>query len=104
MTANAPPSNTPDVGAAFYLLVFGTAAAMATGAGAAWSVLGPVGSPWRRAALSAIAGFATLVAAAAAVPIDANFGPAALLLPVLLFGALAFWGWRRVTAWYQALP
>ena len=104
MTAGATPTDTPDVGGAFYLLVFGTMASMAAAGGASWAVLGPVGSPWRRAGLSAISAFATLVAAAAAVPIDANFGPAALLATAIPFGLLAFWSGRRVVAWYAALP
>jgi hypothetical protein len=104
MTAGAPPSATPEVGPTFYFLFFGTAASMAAAALTAWRFLGPVGTPWRRAGLSAIAGFATLIAAAAAVPVDAIFGPMALLLPALLFAALAVWSARRVFAWYRALP
>jgi hypothetical protein len=104
MTAGAPPTATPEVGGAFYFLFFGTVAAMAAAALTAWRFLGPVGAPWRRAGLSAIAGFATLVAAAAAVPIDANFGPTALLVPALLFAGLAAWSAGRVFAWYRALP
>ena len=103
VTSGAAPSDTPELGGAFYLLTFGTMAAMAAGGGASWAVLGPVGSPWRRAGLSAIAAFATLVAAAAAVPLDANFGPATLLAAAILFGGIAFWSGRRVVAWYAAL-
>ena len=104
MTAGAPPSDTPQVGPTFYFLFFGTMAAMLAAAFTAWSFLGPVGAPWRRAGLAAIAGFATLVAAAAAVPVDAIFGPMALLIPALLFGLLALWTGRRVVGWYRALP
>jgi hypothetical protein len=104
MTASAPPSDTPEVGATFYFLFFGTMAAMGAGALTAWRFLGPVGAPWRRAGLAAIAGFATLVAAAAAVPVDAIFGPMALLVPALFFAGLALWSGRRVFAWYRALP
>lgn len=104
MTAGAPPSDTPEIGGAFYLLVFGTMASMAAGGGASWAVLGPVGSPWRRAGLSAISAFATLVAAAAAVPLDANLGPIALLGAALLFGAVAYLSGRKVMAWYAELP
>ncbi|HEX7919224.1 MAG TPA: hypothetical protein VF454_07465, partial [Gemmatimonadales bacterium] len=57
---NAPPTDTPDVGGIFYFVVFGTMASMAVGGGTAWALLAPVGSPWRRAGLSAIAAFATL--------------------------------------------
>ena len=104
MTAGAPPSETPEVGAAFYFLFFGTMASMAAAALTAWGFLRPIGAPWRRAGLSAIAGFATLIAAAAAVPVDATFGPMALLVPALLFAGLAAWSAQRVFAWYRALP
>ena len=104
MAAGAPPSETPEVGAAFYFLFFGTMASMAAAALTAWGFLRPIGAPWRRAGLSAIAGFATLIAAAAAVPVDATFGPMALLVPALLFAGLAAWSAQRVFAWYRALP
>jgi hypothetical protein len=104
MTAGTPPSDTPEVGGAAYLLIFGTMASMAAAGGASWTVLAPVGSPWRRAGLATIAAFATLVAAAAAVPLDANFGPASLLGAALLFGGLAYLAGRKVAAWYAALP
>ena len=76
---------------------------MAVGGGTSWALLAPVGSPWRRAGLSAIAAFATLVAAAFAVPLDANLGPTALLGGVALFGLLALWAGRMVSAWYRTL-
>ena len=98
---NAPPTDTPDVGGIFYFVVFGTMASMAVGGGTSWALLAPVGSPWRRAGLSAIAAFATLVAAAFAVPVDANLGPSALLGVAALLGALALWAGRMVSAWYR---
>lgn len=98
---NAPPSDTPDVGGIFYFVIFGTLASMAVGGGTSWALLAPVGSPWRRAGLSAIAAFATLVAAAFAVPVDANFGPLALLGVAALLGLLALWAGRMVSAWYR---
>lgn len=98
---DAPPTNTPDVGGIFYFVIFGTMASMAVGGGTAWALLAPVGSPWRRAGLSAIAAFATLVAAAFAVPVDANFGPMALLAVAALLGLMALWAGRMVSAWYR---
>ena len=97
----AAPTDTPDIGGLFYLLVFGTMASMGVGGGTAWALLAPVGSPWRRAGLSAIAAFSTLVAAAFAVPIDANFGPAALLGVAAALGLVAFGAGRMVSAWYR---
>jgi hypothetical protein len=78
-------------------------ASMAVGGGTAWSLLARIGSIWRRAGLTAIAGFATLVAAALAVPVDAILGPAALLATAGVFALLALWAGRAVAAWHQAL-
>jgi hypothetical protein len=99
LTAQQAPTSTPDVGALFYLVVFGTLASMVVGAATVWSLLAPVGSVWRRTGLSAVAGFATLVSAALAVPVDANFGPQALLGLAALFGLLALWAGALVRRW-----
>ena len=99
LTSHQAPTDTPDVGALFYVVVFGTMASMVVGAGTVWSLLAPVGSPWRRMGLSAIAGFATLVAAALAVPVDATYGPQALLALAGVFGLLALWAGLLVRRW-----
>lgn len=101
LTRNAPPSDTVEAGGLFYFVIFGTMASMAAGGGSSWSLLAPVGSPWRRAGLSAIAAFTTLVVAAAAVPLDANFGPPSLLVAAVVLGLAALWAGRRVAAWYR---
>lgn len=98
---NAPPTDTPEVGGIFYFVIFGTMASMGVGGGTAWALLAPVGSPWRRAGISAIAAFATLVAAAVAVPIDATFGPLALLAAAATLGLLAVAAGGMVSAWYR---
>src|ERR1041385_9068479 len=59
LTAHQAPTDTPDIGALFYVVVFGTLASMVVGAGSVWSLLAPIGSAWRRTGLAAIAGFAT---------------------------------------------
>jgi len=99
LTARQAPSDTPDVGALFWFVILGTLASMGVGGGTVWSLLAPVGSPWRRLGLSAIAAFATLVAAAAAVPVDANYGPNALLALVAACGLLALWAGVLVRRW-----
>jgi hypothetical protein len=99
LTAHQAPTDTPDAGALFWVVILGTLASMGVGGGTVWSLLAPVGSPWRRAGLSAIAGFATLVAAALAVPVDANFGPQALLALALVFGLLALRAGMLVRRW-----
>jgi hypothetical protein len=98
---NTLPTDQPEVGGLFYFVVFGTMASMAVGGGTSWALLAPVGSPWRRAGLSAIAAFAALVAGAFAVPVDANLGPWALLGVAALLGLVALWAGRRVSAWYR---
>ena len=103
LMSGAAPTDTPDSGGMFYFVIFGTMASMAVGGGTAWSLLARIGSIWRRAGLSAIAAFATLVAAALAVPIDAILGPAALLATTAAFGLLALWAGRAVAAWHRAL-
>ena len=99
LTAHQAPTDTPDIGALFYVVVFGTLASMVVGAGSVWSLLAPIGSAWRRTGLAAIAGFAPLVAGAAAVPIDANFGPHALLAAAGVLGLLALWAGLLVRRW-----
>ena len=101
LLAGAAPTNTPDAGGVFYFLVFGTLASMAVAGGTSWALLAPVGSAWRRAGLSTITAFATLVAAAVAVPLDANFGPASLLAAAALAALPALWAGRSVAAWYR---
>lgn len=101
LMSGAAPTDQPDVGGVFYFVIFGTMASMGVGGGTAWTLLAPVGSVWRRAGLSAIAAFATLVAGAVAVPIDANFGPAALLGAAAIMALPALWAGRLVSTWYQ---
>ena len=101
LMAGAAPTDTPNVGGVFYLVMFGTFASMAAGAVTSWSLLAPVGSAWRRAGLSAIAGFVTLIAAALAVPVDVTLGPAALLGGVAVAALGALWSGRLVSAWYR---
>ena len=104
LRAGAAPTDTPDAGGVFYFLVFGTLASMAVAGGTSWALLAPVGSAWRRAGLSAIAAFATLIAAAFAVPLDANFGPTALLAAAALAALPALWAGRLVAAWSREQP
>src|SRR5882724_2029928 len=99
LTAHQAPTDAPDVGALFYLVVFGTLASMAVGAVTVWTLLAPIGSMWRRTGLAAIAGFTTLIGAAAAVPIDAVYGPHALLAAAAGLGLLALWAGLLVRRW-----
>ena len=104
LMAGAAPTDTAEAGGMFYFVIFGTLASMAVGGATAWSLLARIGSIWRRAGLSAIAAFATLVAAAFAVPLDANFGPTSLLAAAAVAALPAFWAGRLVAAWYREQP
>ena len=75
----AAPSDVPETGAALYVLVIGTLAAMAIGGTVAWRGLAPVASPFRRGVLSMIAAFATFVGALLATPIHYFLGAPGLL-------------------------
>ncbi|HEU4830066.1 MAG TPA: hypothetical protein VFT04_12810, partial [Gemmatimonadales bacterium] len=76
---NAAPSDMPDTGAAFFVLVFGTLGAMGLGGAVAWRGLAPVRSPYRRGIFSLIAGFATFVGALLATPVHYFLGTPGLL-------------------------
>ena len=101
LMAGVAPTDTPDVGGVFYFVIFGTMGSMAAGGVTTWACLAPVGSVWRRAGLSAIAAFATLVAAAVAVPLDANFGPTSLLAAAGVAALAALGAGRSVAAWHR---
>lgn len=83
----------------FWFVILGTMASMTVGGGTTWSLLAPVGSPWRRAGLAAVATFTTLIAAAAAVPVDYLVGPDALLGLAAVLALLALWAGRLVQRW-----
>lgn len=77
---NAAPSDLPDTGAAFFVLVIGTLGAMVLGGAVAWRGLFPVRSPYRRGIFSLIAGFATFVGALLATPVHYFLGVPGLLV------------------------
>jgi hypothetical protein len=87
----AAPSEVPETGAAFFVLVIGTLSAMAFGGAVAWRGLAPVASPFRRGVLSMIAAFATFVGALLATPIHYFLGAPGLvaLAGVSLLAAFA---------------
>lgn len=99
LTAGPPVEGTPVNEGLFWFVILGTMASMAVGGGTTWSLLAPLTSPWRRAGLSAVAAFTTLVAAAAAVPVDYLLGPNALLGLVALLALLAVGAGRLVRRW-----
>jgi len=92
MQASSPPPATPDpfAGAGLVLLV-GTLAGPLVAAVASWTLMAPVESPYRRGMLATVAGFATVVAAIVAIPLDHYLGRPGLLgyLVLSALGCLA---------------
>ena len=75
----AAPSDLPATGAPFFVLAFGTLAAMAIGAAVTWRGLAAIRSPYRRGVFAMIAGFATFVGALLATPVHYYLGISGLL-------------------------
>ena len=74
------PTTSPETGGPqAMLLLIGTLVGVLAGGAATWSLLRPVGSLYRRGAFSLVAGFASLVAALIAMPLDRAFGRMGLL-------------------------
>lgn len=63
----------------FYLLVGGTLAGILLAAYAAWRMLAPVGSTYRRGALSIVAAFATVLVMLICMPVHQLFGRVGLV-------------------------
>ena len=76
---DAAPSDVPDTGLPFLVLMTGTLAAMAIGGSVAWRGLAPVRSPYRRGVFAMIAAFATFVGALLATPVHYFLGIPGLL-------------------------
>jgi hypothetical protein len=86
-----PRDSGTDLDAAFYLLVGGTLAGVLLAAYAAWRLLAPLQSTYRRGGLSIVSAFATILLMMICIPVDHQFGPAGLLvlLGVTAVAALA---------------
>jgi len=76
----SPPATSPETGGPqAMLLLVGTLVGVLAGGAATWSLLRPVESLYRRGAFSLVAGFASLVAALIAMPLDRAFGRMGLI-------------------------
>jgi hypothetical protein len=64
---------------AFYLLVGGTLAGILLAAYSAWRLLAPVGSTYRKGALSIVSAFATVLFMLICMPVNQLFGRTGLL-------------------------
>ena len=73
----------------FYLLVGGTLAGILLAAYSAWHLLAPVGSTYRRGALSIVAAFATVLFMLICMPVNQLFGRTGLLALLAICGVAA---------------
>ena len=72
-----------------YLLFGGTVGGILAAAGAAWRLLQPIPSLYRRGGLAIVSGFATVLLMLVCIPIHQMFGPAGLLVTMGLSGIAA---------------
>jgi hypothetical protein len=80
-----------NINRSFYLLVGGTLSGILAAACAAWWLLAPVGSAYRRGGLSMVCAFATILLMLICIPVNQLLGRTGLLLLLGLsgLGALA---------------
>ena len=72
-----------------YLLFGGTVGGILAAAGAAWHLLQPIPSLYRRGGLAIVSGFATVLLMLVCIPIHQVFGQAGLLMTMALSGIAA---------------
>ena len=72
-----------------YLLFGGTLGGILSAAGAAWRLLQPIPSLYRRGGLAIVSGFATVLLMLVCIPIHQMFGQAGLLVTMALSGIAA---------------
>lgn len=74
---------------AFYLLVGGTLAGVLLAAYSAWRLLAPVGSTYRKGALSIVSAFATVLFMLICMPVNQLFGRTGLFVLLASCGGAA---------------
>jgi hypothetical protein len=77
------------------VLLIGTLGAMVAAGISAWTLLGPLGNPWRKAMLGIIAGTGSFVVALVTWPVERALGRSGLLaLAAACASICALLGWR----------
>ena len=94
-TGNRPA----DLDLSFYLLVGGTLSGILLAAYAAWRLLAPVGSAYRRGGLSIVSAFATVLLMLVCIPVNELWGRPGLLLLLGISGVTAVLLGRRARQW-----
>jgi hypothetical protein len=77
-------SQAPQLDASFYLLVIGTLAGIVAAAFLAWRLLAPVGSAYRRGALSIVCSFATVLLMLVCIPVHQLLGRIGLVCLIVI--------------------
>ena len=77
-------SHGPQLNASFYLLVIGTLVGLFAAGFSAWRLLAPVGSLYRRGALSIVCSFATVLLMLVCIPVHQLLGRPGLLGLILV--------------------
>ncbi len=97
IAALRPPAGAtePAVGAPLYVLLIGTAGGLLLAGVVVWRLLAPLHSTYRRGGLALVSAFATVVVMQIYRPLDAAYGPPALLAAAALACALAWLLARR---------
>ena len=83
----------------FYLLVGGTLGGIVGASYAAWRLLAPIGSVYRRGGLSIVSAFATVVLMLVCIPVNQLFGRGGLLLLLATSAALTLLLSRQARRW-----
>jgi hypothetical protein len=82
-------SQASHLNASFYLLVIGTLVGLFAAGFSAWRLLAPVGSVYRRGALSIVCSFATVLLMLVCIPVHQLLGRPGLLGLILVSGLIA---------------
>ncbi len=82
-------SQTPQLNTSFYLLVVGTLVGILAAAFSAWRLLAPLGSVYRRGALSIVCSFATVLLMLVCIPVHQLLGRFGLLGLILVSSLIA---------------
>jgi hypothetical protein len=88
-----------DLDLSFYLLAGGTLLGILGAAYAAWRLLAPLGSVYRRGGLSIVSAFATVLLMLVCIPVNQLFGRTGLLLLLAGSAALAVVLSRQARRW-----
>jgi hypothetical protein len=90
-----PGASEPAAGAPLYLLLAGTLGALLLAGIVTWRLLAPLPSTYRRGGLALVSAFATVPVMQVYRPLDAAFGPPALVAVAALAGTTAWLLARR---------